>query len=236
MRTRADSIIIDAGFTVQDARIKILGVPFSHDEWRVLDIGGSYTSNNALGGNLILSLDVAQGLPILGATDSGSAFLSRTGADTDFTKVTAALRFTRTLAGPFSLFLGAQGQYSFNPLIAGEQIAFGGNQIGRGYEPGAITGDHGLGGSAELRYSARLPQWSVEAVQPYVFFDAAKVWNVDAPGALDFSIASTGGGIRIWLPYEVATGVEVARTLEAVPGSDNGERVTKLLFNAAVRF
>ncbi|MGQ0741554.1 MAG: ShlB/FhaC/HecB family hemolysin secretion/activation protein [Alphaproteobacteria bacterium] len=236
MRTRANSLIIDAGFTVQDARIEILDFPFSHDEWRVLDIGGSYTSNDVLGGNLVLSFDVAKGLPILGATDSGSPLLSRSRADTDFTKATGALRFTRVLAGPFSLFLGAQGQYSFDPLIAGEQITFGGNQIGRGYEPGAITGDHGLGGTAELRYSARLPQWSVEAVQPYVFFDAAKVWNIDVPSALDFSIVSTGGGIRFWFPYDVAAGVEVARTLEAVPGSDSGERTTKLLFNAAVRF
>jgi len=236
MRTRAASLIIDAGFTVQDAKIKLLGVEFSHDEWRVLDIGASFTSNNVLGGNLVLAADVAKGLDVFGATDDDSPLLSRSGATTSFTKVTGSMRYTHQLAGPLSIALAAQGQYSFDPLIAGEQITFGGNQIGRGYEPGAVTGDHGLGGSAELRYSARLPQWSIEAVQPYVFFDAAQIWNIDVPDDLDFSISSTGGGIRFWFPYDIAAAVEIARTLEAVPGSDNGHKTTKVLFNGAVRF
>ena len=235
IRTRAESLIIDAGFTVQDAKIKLLDIPFSHDKWRVLDIGASY-SRYVLGGNWVLSMDVAQGLPIFDATEDHSPLLSRSGADTTFTKVTGMMRYTHTLGGPFSVALAAQGQYSFDPLIAGEQITFGGNQIGRGYEPGAVTGDHGLGGSAELRYSARLPQWSVEAVQPYVFFDAAQIWNIDVPSDLDYSIASTGGGIRFWFPYDIAAAVELARTLEDVPGSDNGHKTTKVLFNAAVRF
>lgn len=236
LRTRAESLIIDGGFTVQDARIKLLGIPFSHDQWRVLDLGLSYTRSDVLGGTWLATIDVAQGLSILGATENGSPDLSRTGAHTDFTKLTGGMRYSHTLGGAFSVAFSAQGQYSFDPLIAGEQITFGGTQIGRGYDPGAITGDHGLGGSAELRYTARMPQWSIEALQPYLFYDAAKIWNIDVPGALDFDLASAGAGMRLWFPYNIATDVEVARTLNAVPGSDNGHKTTKVLFNAAVRF
>ena len=78
------------------------------------------------------------------------------------------------------------GQYAFDPLIEGEQITFGGAQIGRGYDPGAVTGDRGIGGSAELRYSGHLPEYWVQALQPYIFFDAAEVWNMNLPSSFSF--------------------------------------------------
>lgn len=236
MRTRAQTVTIDGGISVQDARVDILDERLSHDQWRVADIAVSYARNDLLGGTFSSSLDLAQGLPILGATPDDSPELSRLNGKTDFTKLTGLIRYTRVLGGPVSLALAAQGQYSFDPLIAGEQITFGGSQIGRGYEPGAVTGDHGLGGSVELRYSARLPQLFVTALQPYLFYDAAQVWNIDEPSEFDYSIASGGAGIRLWFPYDIAAAVELARTLDAVPGSDSGHRTTKVLFNAAVRF
>jgi hypothetical protein len=49
-RTRAESAVIEAGITVQTARVSILGAPFSHDDWRVADIGVSYLRNGFLGG------------------------------------------------------------------------------------------------------------------------------------------------------------------------------------------
>jgi hemolysin activation/secretion protein len=132
--------------------------------------------------------------------------------------------------------LSAQGQYGFNPLLTGEQFAFGGAQIGRGYDPGALTGDRGLGGSIELRYDRRFTMSPVQALQPYVFYDAARVWNVQNAAPARPSINSAGGGIRFWLAYSVFGDIEVARTLEAVPGSDGGRRATKLLLDLAIRF
>jgi len=235
-RTRAESTVIEAGITVQAARVSILGAQFSHDDWRVADIGVSYLRNGFLGGAWAANVDLAQGLPTLGATDNGSPQLSRAGARTDFTKLTGGLRFTRSIQGPFSLALSAQGQYAFNPLIIGEQFVFGGSQIGRGYDPGALTGDHGLGGSMELRYDRQFTMSPVQALQPYVFFDAARVWNIQNVASLGQSISSAGGGVRFWLAYSVFGDVEVAQTLTAVPGSDGGKRATKMLLNLAIRF
>ncbi len=42
----------------------------------------------------------------------------------------------------------------------------------------------------------------------------------------DDSIASVGGGLRYWFPYNIVADTEVARTLEAVPGSDGGKLAT----------
>jgi len=237
IRSRAETLILDGGFTAQDARVDVAG-PVSHDRWRVLDLGGSYQRAGLLGNGVWTStFDVAQGLPILDATADGSPQLSRLGGHTDFTKLTASTRVIMPLGGAFSTAVNFQGQYAFERLITGEQIAFGGTQIGRGYDPGAITGDHGVGGSAELRYDLHFADFFVQSIQPYVYADAAETWYMNHSLSLpDQNILSLGGGIRFWLPYNVAGAIEGARTLHAVPGSDAGKESTKLLLDLSVRF
>ncbi len=233
-RSRAESIVIEAGFTAQEARVKILGAPLSHDRWRVADIGVSYARSDFLGAVWAANVDLAQGIPALGASDNGAPDLSRPGARVDFTKLSGGLRVTRRLADAFSLALSAQGQYAFDPLLIGEKFAFGGSGIGRGYDMGALTGDHGAGGTIELRYDRGVNLFSVQAVQPYIFLDAARVWDVQGPPGQ--SIQSAGGGIRAWLDHDIFGDFEVAQTMTAVPGSDGGRRATKLLLNLGARF
>ncbi|MGN6516856.1 MAG: ShlB/FhaC/HecB family hemolysin secretion/activation protein [Rhizomicrobium sp.] len=242
IRTRDETLSIDGGFTVQEAKVKILGTPVSHDSWRVLDVGLTYSSRDFLSGSFSSTLDVAQGLPIFGASSNHSPNLSLFGRSV-FTKVTGLARYTNTSLLPehFSFAITGTGQYAADPLITGEQLLFGGTQIGRGYDPGAITGDSGIGGSFELRYDTHYADWNISDIQPYAFFDAAKVWNRARPPAAgiplgDFSIDSTGIGVRFWLPYNIYWDIEGARTLHAVPGSDNGKTTTKLLTDIAITF
>ncbi len=235
-RTRAESIVLEGGLTIQDATVDILGAPLSHDRWRVADIGISYLRGSFLGGSWSGNLDVAQGLPILGASDNGAADLSRIGARMDFTKIDGGLRYVASLPASFSVAVSTQGQYAFDPLLVGEQFAFGGSGIGRGYDTGALTGDHGLGGALELRYDRHFNMAVLQALQPYVFFDAAKVWDVQSNAPAGRGIDSVGGGVRAWLDYNLFGGIELVQTLEAVPGSDGGRRATKALVNLAVRF
>jgi len=213
----------------------------SHDEWRVADVGLTYSQVGFWYGNTTAVVDLAQGLPIFGATADSSASLSRAGAHTDFTKVTVSLKRVQLLWGPFSAALNIQGQFSPVPLVVGEQITFGGYEIGRGYEPSALSGDSGIGASAELRYDHQFPDFFVQTVQPYVFFDTGKIWNqlgglASAGNGSGLAVMSTGAGIRLSLPHDITGAVEFATTLKAVPGSDNGERTSKVLVNAAVRF
>jgi hemolysin activation/secretion protein len=251
VRLRDESLILDGGITVENAKVTALGFVLSDDHWRVADVGASY-SLTALGGVTAASFDLAHGLPIFGATPNGSLELSRSGSasgNTSFTKVTATLHHSQDLYGPVSLYMAAQGQYSFEPLVAGEQIAFGGAAIGRGYDPGALTGDRGIGGSFELRYDTRFPQYGIELVQPYLFYDTAKVWNVhSAPSAIvntaygpvgtgsGLALSSAGLGVRFFLQHNITTDFEFARTMKAVIGSDNGRETSKFLVDASVRF
>jgi hemolysin activation/secretion protein len=240
IRSRAETLLIDGGFTAQDARIDATGAPpggLSHDQWRVLDLGGSYQRAVPGGGTWTSTFDAAQGLPILGATPDGATILSRVGGHTDFTKLTGSTRLLLPLVDSFSAMLNVQGQIAFDRLITGEQIAFGGTQIGRGYDPGAITGDDGLGGSAELRYDFHFNTSYLQALQPYVYVDGAKTWYLaKSASLLDGHITSVGGGFRFWMPYNVTGALEGSRTLNAVPGSDGFKQTTKLLLDLAIRF
>ena len=239
IRTRDETLTLDGGLTVQDAHVDILGVKISHDQWRVADLVVTYLRNDFLEGNWAASFDVAQGLPILGATGNHSPDLSL-GGHTTFTKLTGLLHYTAPLFDNFSVAATAQGQYSFDPLIEGEQILFGGTNIGRGYEPGAITGDRGAGASAELRYDTHaFNAYYIQDLQPYIYIDAARTWNIERPqekGLFMQSIASTGAGIRFFFPDSIFADIEVARTLLPVPGSDHDRRETKLLTDVGITF
>ena len=71
IRSRDESLLLDTGFTAQDAHVDILGSRFSHDQWRVLDAGLTYLRSWT--GSWLFTVDVAQGLPIFGATPDDSA-------------------------------------------------------------------------------------------------------------------------------------------------------------------
>jgi len=81
-------------------------------------------------------------------------------------------------------------------LLSFEEFTAGNYTVGRGYEPATLSGDSGVGLSAELRGPRLLPlKRSKLAVQPFIFGDAAWVWNKhDGEGA--DHLTSAGGGIR----------------------------------------
>ena len=140
-----------------------------------------------------------------------------------------------------SLMLSSQDQFSFSPLITGEQVSFGGLGIGRGYDPGAITGDHGVSGAVELRKDFAFTDSIVQAIQPYAYAEAARTWYIQRglaidPNLMGHGLTSIGLGVRMQLPRSFSLGAELAQTLAAVPGSDNGREATKGFVTAGVRF
>ena len=80
----------------------------------------------------------------------------------------------------FTIALGLRAQWSGDPLFAFEEFSAGNYTAGRGYDPGALLGDSGIGLQAELRYGNVNPAGPTDfAFEPYVFFDQAWVWNED---------------------------------------------------------
>jgi hemolysin activation/secretion protein len=241
-RTRAETLSVEGGFTFQEADVKAIDQPVSHDSWRVLDVQVVWSQNGWLGGNTGFNVGVSQGLPILNASTEVNDERSRSDGHAVFTKMTVGARRLQALVEPISLLVAGTAQRAAQGLLAGEEISFGGNpysEFGRGYDPAAITGDQGFGGTVELRWDERFGEplfEALEAAQLYAFVDGGRVFNKADTSGAPSSIASTGLGVRTVLFEDVSAGIELARTLIAVPGSDNGERTTKLLFNAAFRF
>jgi len=237
IRTREQSLLFDAGFTVQSADVDVPGQTLSHDNWRVADASLIYLQNGWLDGNSSVTLTAAQGLPIFGATPNGSPQLSRPGAHTDFTKLVMTVRRSQTLVGPLNLAATLVGQYAFSPLVAGEQIAFGGETIGRGYDPAVLLGDRGYGGSFELRYDQHFEDQAVTMVQPYLFYDAGKVANVNGQGlSAGDALSSAGVGVRLTIIHGVTSSLEYAKTLTRLTTNSNGNLTSRVLFSAYLQF
>lgn len=236
LRSRAESLFLETGLNWQYAEVTTFAGLLSRDQWRSADASLTYIENGFLNGVSALTFGIEEGLPIFGASTNGSANLSRAGGDTDFTKLTASLRRGQILSGPLNLALNATGQYSFAPLIVGEQAAFGGDSIGRGYDPSVLLGDHGVGGSVELRYDLRFNDSLILSAQPYAFYDRARVWNRSGGVLGGATLSSTGFGVRAQLPHEISAGLEFAQTLSSLANNDNGKLTSRVLFNAGVRF
>jgi hemolysin activation/secretion protein len=73
-------------------------------------------------------------------------------------------------------------------------------------------------------------------VEPYIFLDAAEVWNVTGGVTGGNSLSSGGAGVRITLPYQISAGIEYAQQFSHLANNDNGHIGGRVLFNAAMRF
>jgi hemolysin activation/secretion protein len=117
------------------------------------------------------------------------------------------------LGRDFAIAIMPRGQYAFGPLLSFEEFTGGNYTVGRGYDPGAILGDSGIGVSTELRGPRlKLSDTSDFRVQPYVFGDVAWVWN-KGPGGEDH-LSSAGGGLRADLNDRFQLDATVAVPLE----------------------
>lgn len=116
--------------------------------------------------------------------------------------------------------LGARTQYSGVPLVSFEEFSGGNYSEGRGYDPGAILGDNGVGVQAELRYGRTTPSGPrAFAVQPYLFFDQAWVRNEDVfLSAGRQELSSVGGGVRAVYGDRLRLDVALAVPLDRLAG------------------
>lgn len=93
-----------------------------------------------------------------------------------------------------------RSQTSWKPLMSFEEFSVGNYTVGRGYDPGTLVGDTGLGTQAEVRIGSRVPKAANKpSFEAYGFWDYAKVANRDKLTVIDQSshLHSVGGGARI---------------------------------------
>jgi hemolysin activation/secretion protein len=112
-----------------------------------------------------------------------------------------------------------RGQYSADPLFSFEEFSAGNYTAGRGYDPGALLGDSGIGLQAEIRFGSAAPRRADQfAAEPYVFFDHAWVWNRDLLFATGRQrLSSIGAGVRAAYGDRFRIDLLVAEPLDRLP-------------------
>jgi hemolysin activation/secretion protein len=218
IRRQAGSFSGALGFDFVNQTVDFATAPLSTDRLRVLyarldgdaiDLRGK-GPDGTTAWRVTGSLELRQGLGVLAAgpncvTDlprcAGAGFVPPSLVDGN--PRSTVLRFTGLAElhpiRNISFVVQPRGQIATGPLYAFEQYAAGNFTVGRGYDPGALTGDDGAGFSAEVRYDRVKPFKDFDiAAQPYAFVDHSWVWDRNrAAGSQPQQLTSVGAGARI---------------------------------------
>ena len=233
VRGRAGSIwggidfrVRDSGQTrddlkVRDDRLAILGVNL-------------FAVQQRPNGRMRSRLAVSKGIDAFDATRRGDPLASRSDASGTFTKLEAWGEFEQTFGPQLSINLQAEGQIADGPLLSSEEIGLGGRSFGRAWDYREFSGDRGIAGSLELRFDIETLPRPIWMVQLYGYADAGKVTN-DRSGFGGGSLASAGGGARLWLHNGIEASLEAGFPL--TDGSDpTAGRDPRLSFSVGARF
>ena len=229
-RTQGFNLTVGGGLDFVHQKVDFFG-PLTDDKLRVAwlraDLDGIDLRSRQPKWRYGASLELRKGLDIFDATESCGACgvgsfpqPSRIDADATATVVRAIASAELALGESFAIAVEPSAQYAFDPLLSFEEFTAGNYTVGRGYDPATLAGDSGVGLSAELRGPRLNPfKQSKLQVQPYVFADAAWVWNKNFGGDPD-NLLSLGGGLRadltdrLYLDAAVAVPAERAGVLD----------------------
>lgn len=183
-------------------------IPLFRDELRVLaaELLNRWQPLTLRNVAVSTSLELRKGIDAFGSSERGDLLLSRSDARPDF----FAARFGGSIrygfdSGPVVPWASAtvSGQWSPHGLPAYEEYQIGNYTVGRGYDPGAASGDRGLGLQLEAGVDRAVPGAALlggaGSAGLFGFFDVARVWNKD-PLSYDSTIRSIGGGLRLRWP------------------------------------
>ena len=222
--TQARRLSVGGGLDIIDQDIGLTGVPINEDRLRVFNLraDASWIDPASIAGrggynpaeprwSLATSLEARQGASFLGASDDcgpggtacflpGAVPLTRVEGKPDAFLVRANALAEWRPAKLFTLSAAPRAQWANDPLLAYEEFSGGNFTVGRGFDPGTVIGDSGVAVALEARYGSFVPaNTNAFAFQPFVFFDAAWVWNKDTAfdGLDPQKLYSAGGGVRV---------------------------------------
>jgi hemolysin activation/secretion protein len=255
VRRQALTIRAAAGLDFVNQTVDFAGLPLSKDRVRVgylrFDLDAIDLKGMGPGGSILWkltgSLEARRGLSIFGAspdciaqralcTATGFVPPSLPGGDPN----AAVFRFNANLelhpSRRFVLALAPRAQVSSAGLFSFERFSIGNYTVGRGFDPGAVTGDDGLGAQTELRYQGfRLTPRSTFEFQPYLFVDKAWVWDRATPTRGATTLTSLGGGVRSIIAGRARLDLSAAIPLTTLPG-ERERRDPRILATFSMNF
>ena len=224
VRRQAKNLVLGGGFDLINQKVAFGGIPLTEDKLRVAYARLDYDSLDSdsissvngysaseprwhVGG----SFELRQGLGLFGNTKDCGPTLARCSlvgvippsrVEADTTAFVARTSFFGEFRPiPKVAFnLTARAQYAPNPLLSYEEFSAGNFTVGRGYDPGTLIGDSGIGLSGEVKLGSLVPSSAKDtAFQAYTYIDSAWVWNKDVAAVANDpqNLVSVGGGVRI---------------------------------------
>ncbi|MET0267005.1 MAG: ShlB/FhaC/HecB family hemolysin secretion/activation protein, partial [Duganella sp.] len=142
--------------------------------------------------------------------------LARTGATADYTLLRLGASATQAIARDWLLRAIANGQYTRDALIPGEQFGAGGATSVRGFAEREVSNDKGVSLNLEA-YTPNLCATAGWNCRLLAFYDSAHVRrNRALPGELErTTLASAGLGARVLLSTYVSLQLDYGHVLRA---------------------
>ncbi len=130
-----------------------------------------------------------------------------------------------------------RGQWANHPLLSFEEQAVGNLSIGRGYDPGATSGDRAAGVIVEARLGKPQPLSRRDtSYEVFGFYDAVRIWNLDTGSTeTNRTLASVGGGIRLAWGDHARLDVTYAHPLDKALSTDSRRSPDRVLFSLVIR-
>lgn len=227
-------------------------IPLSRDGLRVgfARLAGNYAHPDPRGRGYALSgaIELRQGLHLPGASrrfrlDQSEVPPSRWFGDAGATVIRVDLDSQVGLGPIFTLNTAFRAQKASGALLNYEQFSIGSLTVGRGYDPGAVSGDSAIAARNELRAAVRRGGVGLEL---YGFFDYAWLWNhperdldtgaaIASPGNHRL-LRSAGVGARLLLPGDLLLDATYARPLDRAPFADSRRPSDRLLLSLTSQF
>lgn len=247
VRSLNGNISLGAGFDYIDQLTDIhsgdLKLPLTGDKMRIAyaSVSGD-TRELRRDGSIIWSLrgalELRKGFDILGASQpgfSGGRTQSRIDGRSDAFVARASLEGIVGLTSNFRIVGRAQGQWTNDSLLNYEEFALGNLTIGRGYDPGANSGDRAAAVSGEAQFD--LPAFNWLTTQIFGFYDFVYLDNLDRGSTeRDRKFSSYGGGLRLGLPGQALLEVTYARPMDRALTIDKARPTDRVLVSLSLRF
>ncbi|WP_067676739.1 ShlB/FhaC/HecB family hemolysin secretion/activation protein [Tsuneonella dongtanensis] len=247
---RSVNLFADAsiGFDYVDQKTDVVNFPLSKDALRTLYVRGNlFGQRRRLDGSVFLSysayLEARRGLDIFGATEFGAFGLAETDGisasrpfgDSRAFVVRGGVDVTASLAQFFGVRARGEGQWTDKPLLNYDEFSIGNLTIGRGYDPGANSGDRAIGGAFEV--TADPVQRPGLRAQLFGFYDVVKIENLDL-GTPERSrtLESVGGGLRLFFGEGLRAEVAYAKPLDRALFNDTEKPPERVLFSITTKF
>jgi hemolysin activation/secretion protein len=180
-------------------------------------------------------IELRKGFDIFDATKQGSFQASRIAGNPEAFVVRADMDAVFGVGPIFSLAATARAQWTDDPLLNYEEFSLGNLTIGRGYDPGANSGDRAVGLRAEAR--ATIPVGDDFGVQAFGFYDKVYLTNLDPFSTeTDREFASWGGGVRVTLPNRALLEVTYAKPEDRALSVDAGPPPERVLVSLTLQF